>query len=188
MIYDQIVDHAKTYVTLKSIGFPRLICSIVLSQHPDLLKPEDGHGEEMKELLITAKLMTGKRVVDIEVPPSAKTAGLPKGEVAAELIKAYRDELEMLEADALIKQRRMSELRKKIADLESVVTPTVSDPELQQPTTGEERSNAGGATDIAEGSSAAHGAEGTTAEQGESTGVAANDDVADVTEPNLAQE
>ncbi|GAA0140183.1 hypothetical protein LIER_01582 [Lithospermum erythrorhizon] len=38
VIFDQIVDHSRTRAKLKPIGFPSLICSILIPQHPEVLK------------------------------------------------------------------------------------------------------------------------------------------------------
>ena len=134
IIFDQIIDHAQTFVVLKPIGFPRLICSIILNQHPDMLCARDGRGEPMKEFTISDKLMAGSHKVDVDVPPTVRTAGLPTGTVAAGLVKAYKEELAVLE-------KRRAVLQRKIAMLEAT-----NDPEETQ----EGGSNAGGAADEVE--------------------------------------
>ncbi|GAA0155830.1 hypothetical protein LIER_38160 [Lithospermum erythrorhizon] len=44
-----------------------LSLSILFHQHPEILKPGDGLGEDVKPLTITDKLISGKRVVDVEI-------------------------------------------------------------------------------------------------------------------------
>ncbi|GAA0141551.1 hypothetical protein LIER_02671 [Lithospermum erythrorhizon] len=66
IIFDQIVDYAKTGVKLKPIGFPSLICSMPITQHPTVLKKEDGLGEDAKPLIISDKLMKWKHVLDVQ--------------------------------------------------------------------------------------------------------------------------
>ncbi|GAA0142847.1 hypothetical protein LIER_35644 [Lithospermum erythrorhizon] len=65
VIFDQIVDHSRTGAKMKPIEFPSLICSILIHQHPEVLKAGDGLGEDAKPLTITYKLMAGKHVVDV---------------------------------------------------------------------------------------------------------------------------
>ena len=43
------MDHTRTGAILKPVGFPRLICNIVLGQHTDILKAEDGKRELVRE-------------------------------------------------------------------------------------------------------------------------------------------
>ncbi|GAA0176054.1 hypothetical protein LIER_42016 [Lithospermum erythrorhizon] len=43
-----IVDHSNTGTKLKSIDFPSLLCSLMITQQPEVLKPKDGHGEDAK--------------------------------------------------------------------------------------------------------------------------------------------
>ena len=71
------------------------------------------------------------------------------------LIKVYMEERQGLEANVLVMQKRIAELNHKIMVLETAETPTVNDPEVQQPDTGKGKFVAGGATDIAKGSNAA---------------------------------
>ncbi|GAA0144734.1 hypothetical protein LIER_35997 [Lithospermum erythrorhizon] len=67
VIFDQMVDHSRTGAKLKPIGFPSLICSMLVTQHPNVLKKEDGLGEDAKSLTISDKLMKGNHVIDVEL-------------------------------------------------------------------------------------------------------------------------
>ncbi|GAA0158154.1 hypothetical protein LIER_15253 [Lithospermum erythrorhizon] len=53
------LDRILTSAKLKPIGFPSLICSMLITQHPCVLKKEDGLGEDAKSLTISEKLMKG---------------------------------------------------------------------------------------------------------------------------------
>ncbi|GAA0173096.1 hypothetical protein LIER_26785 [Lithospermum erythrorhizon] len=117
VIFDQIVDHARTGAKLKPIGFPSLICSILIPQHPGVLKAEDGPGEDVKPLTITDKLMIRKHVVDVHVKGVGQSEASPKGEAAALLIKIYEE-----------KKGRVAELQAKIQALKTTVQPAVNDP------------------------------------------------------------
>ncbi|GAA0151330.1 hypothetical protein LIER_43141 [Lithospermum erythrorhizon] len=122
------MDHSRTGAKLKPIGFPSLICSLLISQHPEILKAEDGPGEDAKPLTITHKLMSGRRVVDVEVKGAGQSAAVPEGEAAALLIKAYEEELKVLEADIRLKKNRVAELKAKIQALQTTVPPAINDP------------------------------------------------------------
>ncbi|GAA0148644.1 hypothetical protein LIER_08030 [Lithospermum erythrorhizon] len=67
VIFDQIMDHCRTGAKLKPIGFSSLICSTLIDQHPEVLKAEDGPGEDAKLLTITDKLMNGKHIVNVQI-------------------------------------------------------------------------------------------------------------------------
>ncbi|GAA0169707.1 hypothetical protein LIER_24127 [Lithospermum erythrorhizon] len=57
VIFDQIVDHSKTGAKLNPIGFPILICSILIPQHPEIKGTEQSKvvpEEETAALLIKA--------------------------------------------------------------------------------------------------------------------------------------
>ncbi|GAA0141800.1 hypothetical protein LIER_02856 [Lithospermum erythrorhizon] len=102
VIFDQIVDHSKIEAKLKPIDFSSLICSILIHQHPDILKVGDGSGEDSKPLT------SGKRVVDVEIKGDDKPVAVLEGEAVALLIKAYKEEQSMLEADILVKKNRVA--------------------------------------------------------------------------------
>ncbi|GAA0183159.1 hypothetical protein LIER_42350 [Lithospermum erythrorhizon] len=53
VIFDQVIDHSKSHSTLKPIGFPSMICGILLAQKPNSLQPEDGVGVDVKPLMIS---------------------------------------------------------------------------------------------------------------------------------------
>ncbi|GAA0173046.1 hypothetical protein LIER_26745 [Lithospermum erythrorhizon] len=105
------------------IGFPSMICSLLIAQHPEILKAEDGPGEDAKTITITDKLNSGKRVVDVDMKGVEKSMARPEGEVAAVLIKAYEDEKKTLETDIQQKKLRVTELQAKIQALQTAVTP-----------------------------------------------------------------
>ncbi|GAA0151674.1 hypothetical protein LIER_37332 [Lithospermum erythrorhizon] len=67
MNFSEAMGRMMTWAKLKPIGFSSLICSILIHQHPEVLKAEDGPGEDVKPLTITDKLMTRKHVVDVQI-------------------------------------------------------------------------------------------------------------------------
>ncbi|GAA0141043.1 hypothetical protein LIER_02279 [Lithospermum erythrorhizon] len=128
IIFDQVVDHAKSGAKLKPIGFPSLIYSLLITQHPDVLRKEDGTGEDAKSLTISDKLMKGKHVVDVNVSASESSEPVPEGNAAALLLKVYEDELKLVEAEIQAKTIRASDLRAKIGALRVRVNPSVNTP------------------------------------------------------------
>ncbi|GAA0186333.1 hypothetical protein LIER_33621 [Lithospermum erythrorhizon] len=96
VIFDQVIDHAKSHSTLKPIGFSCMICDILLAQKPDLLQPEDGVGIDVTPLMISEKLMKGKRVMDVPLnpqdAPEPEPTLAPASEAAAILIKVFEEE------------------------------------------------------------------------------------------------
>ncbi|GAA0160499.1 hypothetical protein LIER_17042 [Lithospermum erythrorhizon] len=88
---------------------------------------EDGLGEDAKPLTIIDKLMSGKRVVDVEVKGPGQSAAVLAGEAAALLIKAYEEEQKILEADIRLNKNRVAKLKAKIQSLQTTVPPAVND-------------------------------------------------------------
>ncbi|GAA0150034.1 hypothetical protein LIER_37051 [Lithospermum erythrorhizon] len=78
-------------------------------------------------LTITDKLVSGKRVVDVEVKGAGQFAAVPEGAAAALLIKAYEEEQKVMEADIRLKKNRVSELKAKIQALQTTVPLAVND-------------------------------------------------------------
>ncbi|KAK2409824.1 hypothetical protein QL285_045225 [Trifolium repens] len=79
LIFDQIVAHGKSWAVKIAIAFPSLICGIILSQHPNILLPEDKPSKRESPMTLSYKLFEGKHVADITVLPK-KVA--PAGKVA----------------------------------------------------------------------------------------------------------
>ncbi|KAK2382851.1 hypothetical protein QL285_070364 [Trifolium repens] len=69
LIFDQIVDHGKSWAVKLDIAFPSLICGIILDQHPNILLPEDEPCKRESPMTLSYKLFEGKHAADIIVPP-----------------------------------------------------------------------------------------------------------------------
>ncbi|WJX66241.1 hypothetical protein P8452_50816 [Trifolium repens] len=69
LIFDQIVEHGKSWAIKLVIGFPTLICDIILDQHPNILVPEDTPCKRESPMSLSYKLFEGKHVADIVLPP-----------------------------------------------------------------------------------------------------------------------
>ncbi|GAA0154060.1 hypothetical protein LIER_12149 [Lithospermum erythrorhizon] len=120
VIVDQIVDHSRTRAKLKTIGLTSLICSILIPQHLEVLKVEDGTSEDAKPLTIIDKLMIGKHVQDVEIKDDEPSDVVPEEEATALLIKAYEQEQQRFEAEIQFKKSRVVELQAKIQALKTI--------------------------------------------------------------------
>ncbi|GAA0153005.1 hypothetical protein LIER_37606 [Lithospermum erythrorhizon] len=63
---------------------------ILIHQHPEILKAGDGSGEDAKPLTITDKLISGKRIVDVEIKGAEKPTAAPEGEAVAPVDQALK--------------------------------------------------------------------------------------------------
>jgi hypothetical protein len=79
-IFDQTMPHGKSWAVKLAIGFPSLICGIILEQHPNILLPEDELCKRESLISLHYKLFEGKHDADITVP-SKKVAS--PGKVAS---------------------------------------------------------------------------------------------------------
>ncbi|GAA0163766.1 hypothetical protein LIER_19555 [Lithospermum erythrorhizon] len=98
------VSEAVTGAKLKTIEFPTLICRMLITQHPHVLKKGDGLGEDAKSLTISDKLMKGNHVIDVDFNAADQTEHIPEGEAAEMLIKAYEEEQQRPEAEIQTKK------------------------------------------------------------------------------------
>ncbi|KAK2435286.1 hypothetical protein QL285_020359 [Trifolium repens] len=64
-IFDEIVQHAKSWAIRMPIAFPSLICSIILAQHPTILSADDEVSKRESPLDFHPKLFEGKHAADI---------------------------------------------------------------------------------------------------------------------------
>ncbi|KAK2401666.1 hypothetical protein QL285_051246 [Trifolium repens] len=74
LIFDQIVEHGKSWAMKLIISFPTIICGIILNQHPNILLPEDLPCKRESPLTLSYKLFDGKHAADIIVPPKKVVA------------------------------------------------------------------------------------------------------------------
>ncbi|KAK2457023.1 hypothetical protein QL285_004339 [Trifolium repens] len=69
LIFDQIVEHGKSWAMKLVIAYPTIICGIILDQHPNILLPEDAPCKRDSPMTLSYKLFEGKHAADIIVPP-----------------------------------------------------------------------------------------------------------------------
>ncbi|KAK2415376.1 hypothetical protein QL285_037861 [Trifolium repens] len=63
-IFDETVQHAKSWAIRMPIAFPSLICSIILAQHPSILTADDEVSKRESPLDFHPKLFEGKHAAD----------------------------------------------------------------------------------------------------------------------------
>ncbi|WJX83795.1 hypothetical protein P8452_66429 [Trifolium repens] len=69
LIFDQIVEHGKSWAVKLIIAFPTIICGIILDQHPNILLPEDVPCKRESPMTLSYKLFEGQHAADISVHP-----------------------------------------------------------------------------------------------------------------------
>jgi hypothetical protein len=73
-IFDQTMPHGKSWAVKLAIAFPSLLCGIILSQHPNILIPEDEPCKRESPISFHSKLFEGKHAADIAVPSRKVTS------------------------------------------------------------------------------------------------------------------
>ncbi|KAK2352163.1 hypothetical protein QL285_096477 [Trifolium repens] len=68
LIFDQTVEHGKSWAIKLVIGFPTLISDIILDQHPNILVPEVTPCKRESPMSLSYKLFEGKHAADIVLP------------------------------------------------------------------------------------------------------------------------
>ncbi|WJX91343.1 hypothetical protein P8452_73133 [Trifolium repens] len=68
LIFDQIVEHGKSWAIKLVIGFPTLTSDIILDQHPNILVPEDTPCKRESPMSLSYKLFEGKHAADVVLP------------------------------------------------------------------------------------------------------------------------
>jgi hypothetical protein len=64
-IFYQTIQHAKSLAVKMPIAFPRLLCGIILSQHPDILGSSDVSCKRDPALTLDLRSLQGPHVADI---------------------------------------------------------------------------------------------------------------------------
>ncbi|KAK2436585.1 hypothetical protein QL285_021571 [Trifolium repens] len=79
-IFEETVQHAKSWAVRMPIAYPSLICGIILAQHPIILTADDEVSKRKSPLDFHPRLFEGKHVADIEfVGPSSVAPTGPSG-------------------------------------------------------------------------------------------------------------
>ncbi|KAK2359714.1 hypothetical protein QL285_085060 [Trifolium repens] len=82
-IFDETVQHAKSWAVRMPIAYPSLICGIILAQHPTILTADDEVSKRESPLDFHPKLFEGKHAADIEFSgPSSVVGAGPSGVTA----------------------------------------------------------------------------------------------------------
>ncbi|KAK2416467.1 hypothetical protein QL285_038861 [Trifolium repens] len=67
-IFDETVQHAKSWAVRMPIAYPSLICGIILAQHPTILTADDEVSKRESPLDFHPRFFEGKHAADIEIP------------------------------------------------------------------------------------------------------------------------
>ncbi|KAK2392363.1 hypothetical protein QL285_065733 [Trifolium repens] len=82
-IFDETVQHGKSWAVRMPIAYPSLICGIILAQHPTILTADDEVSKRESPLDFHPKLFDGKHAADIEFSgPSSVVGAGPSGVTA----------------------------------------------------------------------------------------------------------
>ncbi|WJX33275.1 hypothetical protein P8452_21494 [Trifolium repens] len=85
-IFEETVQHAKSWAVRMHIAFPTLICSIILAQHPSILTADDEVSKRDSPLDFHPRLFEGKHAADIELVGPSVTAAAPSSMNMKEMI------------------------------------------------------------------------------------------------------
>ncbi|XP_058784040.1 uncharacterized protein LOC131658803 [Vicia villosa] len=117
----QTLKHAGSYSVKGPIGFPSLICGIILNQFPNILNDKDSVCKRASPLLFHHKLFQGTHVHDVvttSVGPSKESIIMSKAAMIAMLIETCKE----LESRKLALEKLISSLEKnegaKSADID----------------------------------------------------------------------
>ncbi|WJX12613.1 hypothetical protein P8452_03090 [Trifolium repens] len=113
LIFDQIVEHGKSWAIKLAVSFPTLICEIILDQHPNILVPEDVPCKRESPMTLSYKLFEGKHAADITVPTKKATPA----ENVASTSMTRKTMILTMEATVRALDEQKSELEKVIAAL-----------------------------------------------------------------------
>ncbi|KAK2410499.1 hypothetical protein QL285_045860 [Trifolium repens] len=124
LIFDQIVEHGKSWAVKLAIAFPSLICGIILSQHPNILLHEDKPCKRESPMTLSYKLFEGKHAADITVPHKKV---IPAGKVASSsmnrkaMIISMEAAVKALDEQKIELEKVISALKQEEAEEEGLV-------------------------------------------------------------------
>ncbi|GAA0163473.1 hypothetical protein LIER_43647 [Lithospermum erythrorhizon] len=95
VIFDQIVDHARSNAVLKPIGYPSLICSLLKTQHPEVMSGINEDAVTPKSFSISHKLLSGTHVIDVPIPDGGAAKVATGRQTAA--VQILQDEIAYLD-------------------------------------------------------------------------------------------
>ncbi|GAA0171687.1 hypothetical protein LIER_41202 [Lithospermum erythrorhizon] len=95
VIFYQIVDHARSNAVLKPIGYPSLICSLLKTQHPEVMTGINEDDVAPKSFSISHKLLSGTHVIDVPIPDGGVEKVVTGRQTAA--VQILQDEIAYLD-------------------------------------------------------------------------------------------
>ncbi|KAK2444344.1 hypothetical protein QL285_015374 [Trifolium repens] len=130
LIFDQIIEHGKSWAIKLAVSFPSIICEIILDQHPNILLPEDVPCKRESPMTLSYKLFEGKHAADITVPPKKTT---PVENVASTsmtrktMIISMEAAVRALDEQKFELEKVISALKKEEAEEEGLVAENAGD-------------------------------------------------------------
>ncbi|KAK2451131.1 hypothetical protein QL285_010208 [Trifolium repens] len=88
-IFDETVQHAKSWAIRMPIAFPSLICSIILAQHPSILSADDEVSKRESPLDFHPRLFEGTHAADIEITGPSVAAPTGSGSMSRKEMIAF---------------------------------------------------------------------------------------------------
>ncbi|WJX89413.1 hypothetical protein P8452_71414 [Trifolium repens] len=81
-IFDETVQHAKSWAVRMPIAYPSLICGIILAQHPNILTADDEVSKRESPLDFHPRLFEGTHAADIEITGPSVAAPTGSGSMS----------------------------------------------------------------------------------------------------------
>ncbi|KAK2437436.1 hypothetical protein QL285_022331 [Trifolium repens] len=81
-IFEETVQHAKSWAVRMPIAYPSLICGIILAQHPTILTADDEVSKRESPLDFHPRLFEGKHAADIEIAGPSVAAPTGSGSMS----------------------------------------------------------------------------------------------------------
>ncbi|KAK2422130.1 hypothetical protein QL285_032689 [Trifolium repens] len=81
-IFEETVQHAKSWAVRMPIAYPSLICGIILAQHPNILTADDEVSKRESPLDFHPRLFEGKHAADIEIAGPSVAAPTGSGSMS----------------------------------------------------------------------------------------------------------
>ncbi|KAK2424108.1 hypothetical protein QL285_034504 [Trifolium repens] len=115
-IFDETVQHAKSWAVRMPIAYPSLICGIILAQHPTILTTDDEVSKRESPLDFHPRLFEGKHAADIEIAGPSVVAPTGSGSMSRkEMIASLEAACKALDEKKKILEQVIMALRQEEA-------------------------------------------------------------------------
>jgi hypothetical protein len=117
-IFDQTIQHGKSWAIRMPIAFPSLLCGIILSQHPNILTGDDEPCKREPSLSLHFKLFERDHAADIDGPSRKVT---PSTMNRKAMIASMEATVRALDEQKKELEKVISALKQEEADEEGIV-------------------------------------------------------------------